>query len=158
MCNAHIAVPFTDFLFKYVDFWCHLSVLNSLSTCFFRTILVWIVVAFPVLSRSCFIYSAALSTCVGRQSTSPICCRVDADRINDVGPDRACAEWLLRCGAHFRWRSQPGWQTDYNALSPTRKKQYIEEINADNAAIMDIGFQHFSELERGRQGINMNVS
>lgn len=77
--------------------------------------------------------------------------KVDADRINDVGPDRACAEWLLRCGAHFRWRSQSGWQTDYNALTPGGKKKYIEEINADNAALMDIGFQHFKGLSSVRK-------
>ncbi|XP_043236381.1 ATP synthase subunit s, mitochondrial-like isoform X2 [Amphibalanus amphitrite] len=79
--------------------------------------------------------------------------KVDADRINDVGPDRACAEWLLRCGAHFRWRSQPDWQKDYNTLSPItgRKKQYIEEINADNAALMDIGFHHFKGLSSVRK-------
>ncbi|XP_037072466.1 ATP synthase subunit s, mitochondrial-like isoform X1 [Pollicipes pollicipes] len=78
--------------------------------------------------------------------------KVDASRIDSVGPDRACAEWLLRCGAHFRWRSQPGWQTDYNSLPPGgSKKNYIEEINADNAAIMHIGFHHFRGLSSLRR-------
>lgn len=29
--------------------------------------------------------------------------RVDRSRIEEVGPDRACAEWLLRCGAGVKW-------------------------------------------------------
>jgi len=78
--------------------------------------------------------------------------KVDASRIDAVGPDRACAEWLLRCGAHFRWRSQPSWQTDYNALGPGGgKKQFIEEINADDAGIMHIGFHHFRGLQSLRK-------
>ena len=27
-------------------------------------------------------------------------------RIKDVGPDRACAEWLLRCGAVVKWKGK----------------------------------------------------
>ena len=28
------------------------------------------------------------------------------ERIKDVGPDRACAEWLLRCGAGLKWKGK----------------------------------------------------
>ena len=29
--------------------------------------------------------------------------QVDKDRIDQVGPDRACAEWLLKNGAAVKW-------------------------------------------------------
>lgn len=31
---------------------------------------------------------------------------VDANRIEEVGPDRAAAEWLLRCGAKVKWKGR----------------------------------------------------
>ena len=70
--------------------------------------------------------------------------RPDKDRIKEVGANRACAEWLLRCGAHVRWVGIPTWQTDYNSLpSGEFHKFKIEEVNADDAAVMDMGFAHF---------------
>ncbi|XP_011488346.1 ATP synthase subunit s, mitochondrial isoform X1 [Oryzias latipes] len=42
--------------------------------------------------------------------------KVDHDRIKAVGPDRAAAEWLLRCGAKVRFRGFDRWHLDYNAL------------------------------------------
>lgn len=70
--------------------------------------------------------------------------KVDENRIKEVGPDRACAEWLLRCGAFIKWQNRELWTKDYNSLPPTGgRAMKIEEIDATDAAIMHIGFQHF---------------
>jgi H+-transporting ATP synthase F0 complex subunit s len=76
----------------------------------------------------------------------------DKERIKEVGAERACAEWLLRCGAHIRWDGSASWQTDYNALPPATKASVskggrrIVEINADDASVMDVGFPHFDGI------------
>lgn len=70
--------------------------------------------------------------------------RVDADRIKEIGPDRACAEWLLRNGAFVRWKNFSEQLTDYNAL-PSHGNYYIEAIEANNAGICDVGFPHFGQ-------------
>jgi len=76
--------------------------------------------------------------------------RVDHERIKDVGAERACAEWLLRCGAEVRWKGSNKFHKDYNSLPPEGLHKFvIEEINADEAALMEIGFPHFGKLNYG---------
>ncbi|KAK2149017.1 hypothetical protein LSH36_471g02007 [Paralvinella palmiformis] len=59
-------------------------------------------------------------------------------------PELACAEWLLRCGAEVRWKGSNKFHKDYNSLPPEGLHKFvIEEINADEAALMEIGFPHF---------------
>ncbi|KAG0721603.1 ATP synthase subunit s, mitochondrial [Chionoecetes opilio] len=71
--------------------------------------------------------------------------RVDESRIKEVGPDRACAEWLLRCGAVVRWVDRDAWTKDYNSLPVGGGRgMKIEEIDATDSAVMHIGFPHFS--------------
>ena len=41
--------------------------------------------------------------------------RVDPNRIKEVGPDRACAEWLIRCGASVKWVNSQKFMKDYNS-------------------------------------------
>lgn len=72
-------------------------------------------------------------------------CRVDPSRIKEVGPDRACAEWLLRCGASLRWKNSKTILNDYNSLPVTGGGQKIVEIDATDSAIMDCGFSHFGK-------------
>ncbi|XP_014289736.1 ATP synthase subunit s, mitochondrial [Halyomorpha halys] len=72
--------------------------------------------------------------------------RVSKSRIDLVGPDRACAEWLMRNGAFVRWKGQPGLVSHYNflPLDPEDKNPYfIEEISAVEASISHHGFDHF---------------
>lgn len=73
--------------------------------------------------------------------------RVDENRIKEVGPDRACAEWLLRCGAFVRWQDRETWTKDYNTLPPAGNRALkIAEVDATDSAVMHIGFPHFRKL------------
>jgi len=73
--------------------------------------------------------------------------RPDRDRIKEVGPNRACAEWLLRCGATLKWKGSDRFQTDYHALPPSDFRSFlIEEVEAVEAGIMRVGFEHFGEI------------
>ncbi|XP_067277004.1 ATP synthase subunit s, mitochondrial [Pseudorasbora parva] len=74
--------------------------------------------------------------------------KVDYERIKAVGPDRAAAEWLLRCGAKVRFRGFDRWQHDYNGLPTGPLGRYkIEAIDATDSCIMYRGFDHLEGLE-----------
>lgn len=69
--------------------------------------------------------------------------RVDEQRIKTVGPDRACAEWLLRNGAAVKWINSEDYLKDYNSLPVEGTKRYIKEVDATESSIMHYGFRHF---------------
>uniref|UniRef100_A0A8C3IYH5 Distal membrane arm assembly complex 2 like n=1 Tax=Calidris pygmaea TaxID=425635 RepID=A0A8C3IYH5_9CHAR len=74
--------------------------------------------------------------------------KVDYERIQAVGPDRAASEWLLRCGALVRYRGYEKWQQDYNGLPTGPLEKYkIEAINATDSCIMYRGFDYLDGLE-----------
>ncbi|KAI9556355.1 hypothetical protein GHT06_018929 [Daphnia sinensis] len=74
--------------------------------------------------------------------------KVDDSRIKEVGPDRAAAEWLLRCGAGVRWKDRDSILTDYNSLPPGGYRSlFIEEIDATGSCIMSVGFPHLRGLK-----------
>lgn len=73
--------------------------------------------------------------------------KVDESRIQAVGPDRACAEWLLRCGAAVKWTGAQQYFNDYNSLPPENVKLHIKEIDATDSAIMGVGFPHLRGLK-----------
>lgn len=64
-----------------------------------------------------------------------------------LGPDRSCAEWLLRNGAFVKWVGSTKFLTDYNSLpgEDNKEARFIEEINVDEAGIMQVGFRHFGK-------------
>lgn len=74
--------------------------------------------------------------------------KVDHHRISVVGPDRGCAEWLLKCGAKVKWKGLSHWEKDYNLLPGGNFKNYkIEEIDATNSIIMNEGMVHLRGLK-----------
>ncbi|KAL3865594.1 hypothetical protein ACJMK2_042968 [Sinanodonta woodiana] len=80
--------------------------------------------------------------------------KVDDDRVKEVGPDRAAAEWLLRCGASVRWKGFNHIEKDYNSLPGGGFERYkIEEIDASGSCIMYIGFPHLNGLNHVRKMI-----
>ncbi|XP_061897206.1 ATP synthase subunit s, mitochondrial [Entelurus aequoreus] len=75
--------------------------------------------------------------------------KVDYERIKAVGPDRAAAEWLIRCGAKVRFQGFERWHQDYNALPTGALDRYkIQSIDATESCIMYRGFDHLEGLRR----------
>lgn len=72
---------------------------------------------------------------------------VSQSRRKEVGPDRACAEWIMKNGAFIRWVGQSEFVSHYNLLPLDKKVEgtfYIEEVKADSqASIMYFGFSNF---------------
>lgn len=74
-----------------------------------------------------------------------ICNRYDQKRVQEIGVDRACAEWLLRCGGAVRFKNRQAITTDYNAIpSGGPGQQKVEEIRAVKACITTDGFAYLS--------------
>lgn len=69
--------------------------------------------------------------------------KVDEDRRKLFGPDRACAEWLLRNGAAVKFVGSAEMLKDYNKLPPEGAIFYVQEIDATDASISHYGFPHF---------------
>uniref|UniRef100_A0A9J7XSV0 Distal membrane arm assembly component 2 like n=2 Tax=Cyprinus carpio TaxID=7962 RepID=A0A9J7XSV0_CYPCA len=61
-----------------------------------------------------------------------------------VDPDRAAAEWLLRCGAKVRFRGFDRWQHDYNGL-PTGLLGRIVGTNTHLFLCLE-GLEHIEEI------------
>ncbi|KAM4723635.1 ATP synthase subunit s, mitochondrial [Anableps anableps] len=74
--------------------------------------------------------------------------RVDYERIKAIGPDRAAAEWLLRCGAKVRFEGFDRWHHDYNGLPTGPLGRYkIQAIDATESCIMYKGFDYLDGLK-----------
>lgn len=70
--------------------------------------------------------------------------KVDNDRLSLVGPDRLCAEWVLKNGGAIEFSQTAGhFVNDYNAL-PADNKLTVRSIDASNSSIMKIGFDHLA--------------
>jgi H+-transporting ATP synthase F0 complex subunit s len=74
--------------------------------------------------------------------------RFDEERAKEIGPNLACAEWLMKNGAKVRCKGCREFVSHYDCL-PTRYDvlgQFkIEQVYAgEEASISHIGFTHFS--------------
>lgn len=74
---------------------------------------------------------------------------MDNDRINEVGPNMACAEWLMKNGAQVRWKGCKEFVSHYDCLPNlacgSLKQFQIQEVYAGKeASISHIGFRYFS--------------
>lgn len=69
--------------------------------------------------------------------------RVDADRLQIVGPDRLCAEWILKNGCAIRTvEDQSRIIKDYNTLPSEKDSFKIKSIDATGSSIMKMGLNH----------------
>lgn len=66
----------------------------------------------------------------------------DADRIKQLGPDRTCAEWVLRNGGKVVW-TDGKTLANYNMLPPENQPvKKILEIDGTDSGISHYGFPH----------------
>lgn len=70
---------------------------------------------------------------------------LDETRRAEFGPDRTCAEWILRNGGAVRFSQIKQVFADYNTLPDENEKMELtlEEIDATDSSIMTNGFVHF---------------
>lgn len=70
--------------------------------------------------------------------------QVDKERLSRVGPNRLCAEWILKNGGGVRFTENPTklWK-DYNHLPAENVPFRIKVVDATNSSIMKIGLHHF---------------
>lgn len=94
--------------------------------------------------------------------TLDACCsslRVDYERIKAIGPDRAAAEWLLRCGAKVRFQGFDRWHHDYNGLPTGPLGRYkIQAIDATESCIMYRGFDHLGQCYSVENNMFLSLS
>lgn len=82
----------------------------------------------------------------------------DPDRIKKLGPDRACAEWVLKNGGRVVWADGKSI-SDYNSLpSEEQKVPKISEIDASGSGISHYGFAHLAGCTMLRKIILHNNS
>lgn len=73
---------------------------------------------------------------------------VDFDRLETVGPDRLCAEWILKNGGAVRITTASDTLIrDYNDLPDESVEFYVTEVDATKSAITAIGFDHFQNCK-----------
>lgn len=69
--------------------------------------------------------------------------KVDPDRLKLVGPDRLCAEWVLKNGGAVKFIQGPSsFLRDYNSLPPESTRVQIKEIDGTDSSVMKLGFDH----------------
>lgn len=78
--------------------------------------------------------------------------RLDDDRIKEIGPNLACAEWLMKNGAQVRWKGCKEFVSHYNCLpnitSCNLGQFLIEQVYAGKeASISHIGFNYFKNCK-----------
>ncbi|XP_026464840.1 ATP synthase subunit s, mitochondrial-like [Ctenocephalides felis] len=77
---------------------------------------------------------------------------VDRQRLRRYGPERVCAEWILRNGGSVRWHGN-----NKETISSYAKLQrmgtagkYLDVIDASGTTIMQYGFLHLRGVTRLR--------
>lgn len=68
---------------------------------------------------------------------------VNEERLKKFGPDRTCAEWILRNGGSVKWAQSSKVLSNYNELPSEGTKLILEEVDASKTSIMQNGFVHF---------------
>ncbi|XP_031631565.1 ATP synthase subunit s, mitochondrial isoform X1 [Contarinia nasturtii] len=68
--------------------------------------------------------------------------KVDTQRLEEVGPNQLCAEWILKNGGSVQFHNQYLPIKEYNSLSNT-KSEKIKVVDGTDSSIMALGFEHF---------------
>ncbi|XP_078350544.1 ATP synthase subunit s, mitochondrial-like isoform X1 [Oculina patagonica] len=106
------------------------------------------------------IWVKGVTECIGKRSfymwLNFVFNRVDDRRIEEFGPDRVAAEWVLRCGGGVKFKNPDKWIWDYNAIPDGPKGRLaLEAINAKGISVTTGGLQHLVGLQHLTQ-LNVN--
>lgn len=69
--------------------------------------------------------------------------RVDRNRIEAIGSERAAAEWILRLGGSVKFKEFEHWNSDYNRI-PSGHLQ-LDSIDATGLAVTSNGLEHLGK-------------
>lgn len=72
---------------------------------------------------------------------------VDRDRLAAVGPDRLCAEWMLKNGGTVKLDIYPAFLVDYLELPPDHQPVRVEQLDASRASVIAKGFAHLRNCD-----------
>ncbi|KAI6189973.1 ATP synthase subunit s, mitochondrial [Aphelenchoides bicaudatus] len=80
----------------------------------------------------------------------------DIQRVREVGADRACAEWVVRCGGSVKFDKFKDTFNDYNTLirvtaelDPAKPSGQVSIVNIDasNSCVSGFGCRHLNGLK-----------
>merc|ERR1712048_418913 len=71
----------------------------------------------------------------------------DMERLREVGPDRAAAEWVIRNGGCVQFKNSVGWQQDMQMVNMLGRKSPLVAIDALGNSITESGLDHLMGLE-----------
>ncbi|KFD49004.1 hypothetical protein M514_10156 [Trichuris suis] len=66
--------------------------------------------------------------------------------VKDLGPQMACARWLLRCAAEFRIEGSKEFISTKAQLRSLQPNFSIEEVDLTDSCVSGPGFKHFNHL------------
>ncbi|KAK3751476.1 hypothetical protein QZH41_009189 [Actinostola sp. cb2023] len=73
--------------------------------------------------------------------------RIDSSRLEEFGPDRVAAEWVLRNGGGVKFTHQNSWIHNYNALEMGPAEKFkLQKIDGKATCITTGGLQHLVGL------------
>ncbi|KAL4228306.1 ATP biosynthetic process [Mactra antiquata] len=72
----------------------------------------------------------------------------DNERLQEVGGERLCAEWVLKNGGRLRWAGSNVWLTNYNSIpnEETTKHLKVHDIDLAGTTVMFDGMPHLVQL------------
>jgi len=73
--------------------------------------------------------------------------RYDRKRVQELGPDRACADWIIRCGGSVRFKNWGSFVSKRNQLPIGTPGHFrIEEIRVVQTCLTSEGFAYLDGL------------
>uniref|UniRef100_A0A915HUR0 ATP synthase subunit s, mitochondrial n=2 Tax=Romanomermis culicivorax TaxID=13658 RepID=A0A915HUR0_ROMCU len=64
-----------------------------------------------------------------------------------MGPDRACAEWVIRCGGSIRWSRSDELSKEFKSIcNKIPGKDYLTAIEATDACVNANGMKHLQNV------------
>lgn len=70
---------------------------------------------------------------------------VDRDRLRAVGPDRLCAEWILKNGGAVKLADRPQFLIDYMELPAETFPVKVQQLDASRSSVTAQGFNHLRD-------------